>query len=287
MLMLATLLPYRSFANMREFATTRLHSTAGAGVASILLEEATILNPAPLAFFNISSIYIQKDSPTLRYDEDNLNEPVGDPDLWGIFASDAKGSVKGSFSYQKHRHHQTERRRYSFSAASPVGKQSALGLTYRKTKDHNSFTNKDKSYDQLVIGIIHSLSDNFSLGFIFADPFKSNAGDTTTALGAQYVYKNFLSLILDLGANIYEELSETAHYHAAIQFQLFSDFYARFGLFQDNGKESSGSGVGLSWIQPKLSLGVSLRNTELKESIPLQQFNEKIRELSFSLSYRF
>ncbi len=43
-----------AFTRVHDFETTRLKSTSGAGVGSILLEEAAVLNPASLSFFSIS-----------------------------------------------------------------------------------------------------------------------------------------------------------------------------------------------------------------------------------------
>ena len=39
-----------------KIQTTRLKSTAGVGAGSILLDEATMLNPAPVAFYQTGAI---------------------------------------------------------------------------------------------------------------------------------------------------------------------------------------------------------------------------------------
>ena len=63
-----------AFSAQTSFQTTRLKSTGGAGVASILMDEATFLNPAPLAFFNLTAVLLQRtngetsfESPGRRY----------------------------------------------------------------------------------------------------------------------------------------------------------------------------------------------------------------------------
>ncbi len=46
-------------AKIRDFETTRLQSTSGAGVATILVNEASVLNPATIVFVPVSSFYYQ------------------------------------------------------------------------------------------------------------------------------------------------------------------------------------------------------------------------------------
>jgi len=75
--------------NFSTVQTTRLKSTGGAGVGSILMEEATFLNPAPIAFYNLSSVYLQKTGT----DNSNLdNSPFRNPesDQMTFVASDGK-----------------------------------------------------------------------------------------------------------------------------------------------------------------------------------------------------
>ena len=59
-LALMLLMGQSSWAQIREFQTTRLNSTGGAGVASMLSTEAGILNPAASAFFDGSSLSYQR-----------------------------------------------------------------------------------------------------------------------------------------------------------------------------------------------------------------------------------
>lgn len=93
--------------------------------------------------------------------------------------------------------------------------------------------------------------------------------------------------MFDAGADYNQDLSKTATWKAATQIKLFSDFYARFGAFNDKGLKQKGSGVGIGWLQPRLVLELALKNTELLESEELNQTGEDIKETSFSLSYRF
>ena len=51
-----------SIANIKNLhQTTRMQSSAGVGVGAVLLDEATLLNPAPMAFYQIGAIYYQQE----------------------------------------------------------------------------------------------------------------------------------------------------------------------------------------------------------------------------------
>src|SRR4051794_40837768 len=65
-----SLLGQSAHAHIREFQTTRLMSTAGAGVASILSTEAAVLNPAASAFFEGSSFSYQSYRTSLQKKSD-------------------------------------------------------------------------------------------------------------------------------------------------------------------------------------------------------------------------
>jgi len=71
------LMGHSSWAQIRDFQTARLNSSAGAGVASILCTEAALLNPASCAFFSGSSLSYQSYSTSLRNESEerkNLND---------------------------------------------------------------------------------------------------------------------------------------------------------------------------------------------------------------------
>ena len=268
-----------SLANRRipDFETTRLKSTGGAGVASLLMDEATLLNPAPLAFFQNGSLYFQKSHA-------NLESPPGNNQTFFI-ASDAKGKLNGSISYMQQNHSFHKRKRFSLALAYPTGKQSALGISYRHTREvlHDSSTRavQKSTYRQIVLGVEHALSTAFTLGAVLIDPFQERPSETKALIGGQYVYQDFIALILDIGANYHRNLTETALWRAAIQIKLFSDLYLRTGVFNDRGLQEKGTGIGLGWVGPKLVVNLALKNTNLIT------FSEKMRETSFALSYKF
>ena len=272
------------------YETARLKSTAGTGVGSILIDEASILNPAPLAFFNISSIYLQKNKISTEPTSSNYPQNTSDPDLWGVILSDAHGGLRGSISYQKQEHLYNSRKRYALAMATPLGGKSAMGVTYRYTKDRLSDDGQnfqDDDYTQMVLGFSHVLTNEFTMGIIFIDPLKRKQEDTLAQVGFQYEYKGFIILMLDAGADYNDDLSKSILYKTAIQFKLFRDFFIRAGTFYDKGKKQRGNGTGISWVQPRLMLELAFKNTTVLESTAKNQYGEKLKETAFAISYRF
>lgn len=275
--------------NIPEFETTRLRSTAGTGVGSILMDEASILNPAPLSFFNMSSFYFQKSGIDTQVDNGPLAQR-NEADSVSFIASDSKGSLNGSVSYQKQTYFQDERKRWGFSFSSPAGKSSALGATLRVTEDNVVNDNNEKikqKYKQTVFGAIHALNPDLTMGLVFVDPFKVRPNETVALVGFQYLYKDFVSLMFDGGADYNRPLSETILYKGAIQAKVFSDFFIRFGTFNNKGKSEKGSGAGIGWVQPRLVLDFAVKNTKVSKNDTLKLKDEDIKETSFSMSYRF
>lgn len=289
--LLIFLVCYNAYAlnKIPEFETTRLKSTAGTGVGSVLMDEATILNPAPLAFFNVGSFYLQKSGADSTLG-DGESKSLGESDTVSFIASDSKGRVNGSISYTKKTHRFSDRKRWGVSFSSPVGDKSALGVSYRITTDNlseNGISYSEEKYKQTVFGVTHALTSDFTMGLVFVDPFKAKPEDTQALIGFQYLYKDFISLMFDSGADYNQPLSETILYRGAIQAKIFKDFYLRAGTFNDKGKASKGSGAGVGWVQPRLVLDFGIKNTKLLEDEKLAQTSEEIKETSFSLSYRF
>ncbi|MFG1500346.1 hypothetical protein ABMA70_09075 [Halobacteriovorax sp. XZX-3] len=277
---------FNTSAKIMDYKTTRLKSTGGAGVASLLMDEATVLNPAPIAFFNMSSLYLEQ----TKADNTDMNDsPLGDSTNYAVIASDSSKALKGSISYVKAKSGDENYKQLSTSFASTIGRKSALGFTYQDMKREDVYLGvKEKiEYQQLNIGVFHAITQNFSLGLVAMDPFEKSPNNTKAVLGMQYQFQQYISLMLDAGANYNEEISEHSLWRAAIQFKVLSDFYLRAGMYDDKIAMESGSGFGLSWIQPKLTLNFAIRNISLEDSIELKQVAQDIKETSFSVSYRF
>ena len=278
------------YASIPDLETARLKSTGGAGVGSILMDEATLLNPAPIAFYTVASLYYQTTSADMvNISKLGYFKKPPESDQVTFIASDAKGVLKGSISYQKYNYAFNHRERYAASLASTVSKNSSVGLTYRASKDKLSddalnFT-KDE-YEQLIVGTTHVVSPSFTLGLLVIDPLQKRKADRNAILGAQYVYGGFLSIIVDLGADYKSNISKTSQYSAALQFRILSDLLLRIGSFRNRKLNTKGSGIGIGWVQPKLVFELSLKNTK-DGNFRNDGKTQNIKETTFSASIRF
>ena len=258
-----------------RFETSWLESTAGAGVGSLLLDESTILNPAPLAFFNLSSLYFQK----------TKNKGFSSSGQTAVIISDTGKGIPASLSYiTTEKDNRNQRKKYSLSLAYPIKKRSSFGIGYRIVKEEgvspNGHHNK-RQYNQIVLGLTHVPAPSFSFGLVLINPFKKNDEHSQMTVGFQYVYENFFSLLFDIESHLSSNFSDSIIYKSALQLKIMSDLFFRIGAFQDNKTSQTGMGAGMGWIQPRLSINLGLKNTRSPSS------PEKNIKTSFSVSYRF
>lgn len=280
----------QALGKIREFETTHLKSTAGAGVGSILLEESSILNPAPIAFYKTSSLYFQKMGTNIQ--NQNTKNPYTAPasDLIAIIASDTKGRGKGSVSYVNQNEGFSKRKRIAGSMSYLIAKQSAMGITYSYTMENlyeNNTLKPEEKYHQITAGFTHIVDEKITVGIIFVDPLQTKPEETKAIMGFQYSLQDFISLIFDAGADYNKDLAETVLYRAATQIKVYDNFFMRVGLFDDKGLKEKGNGAGLSWIGPKLMAEIAVKNSTVLEDSINKLPKQKIKETSFSLSYRF
>jgi hypothetical protein len=281
-----SLLTMNSFAQIRDFETTRLQSTSGAGVATILVNEASVLNPAPIVFVPVSSFYYQKGQSNFEGISAERNNPLSDGSSQMYLLSDSTSALKGTFSYQDHSENSTRRRRLTSSIASAVGKQTSFGLLYRYTIDNVS--TEDKSYHQAVFGFTHVYSEQLIFGGVLIDPFLSNKDDTKAIVGFQYALTTNLFLIFDAGTNYHEKKNKQSFNKSALQISFFRDLYLRVGQYHDQISELKGKSWGISWIGPRLSLEYAFKTSEaLSAKNPYYYKNEEIRENSISIALVF
>ncbi len=253
------------YANVSVEQTARLKSTGGVGVGAVLLDEATLLNPAPMAFYQIGAVYYQKTKLS--------NEKPGSENTNTVYiASDSKGPVGGSVSYQQN----NETKLINVSLATPVSDKSAMGVTYRSFEGASG--EKSNSID---IGVSHAISPFFTLGALVKNPQRQKEFDTRFILGSQFVYKDFISIMLDIGSDWENTLSSDMVYGAGLQFKTFQDFYLRLGSSYDRKLKVKNSGVGLSWVSPKILVNLSVSNIE-EETTAVTT-----KDSSFSVSYKF
>ena len=98
----------KSFAYIIDIDTTRLKGTSGAGVGSVLLNEAAILNPASIVFHSNSSLYYQRDGSSLEKQSSERSPKFKEGLRELLVISDTSSSIKGGFSFEKSKVDQRE-----------------------------------------------------------------------------------------------------------------------------------------------------------------------------------
>ena len=249
-------------------STARMKSTAGVGVGSILLDEATFLNPASSAFYKIGAFYYQKTNT-----ESSIENSPNSIRSSTFIATDAKGKVAGSLSYVKHDNAE-DHKKISLSIASIIGERSASGLTYH-------YEDEDQKKKFFTFGITHAINEALTMGFIVNDPTRVKPNNSSAIVGLQYTYQSFVTLMGDFGTDWKNRFDEKLVYGAGIQFKIYDDLYIRGGQKIDRQKHLKIKGVGASWSSPKFVANIALSFNENTLT------NTEDKETTFSLSYKF
>lgn len=292
-LIVAFMAPHLAHSRLREFETTRLKSTAGAGVGSLLLNEAAILNPASLAYFETSSLHFQMERHSYETDNDDSAQSSTANSFdqnKSFIAADTRRIAKGAFSYQDFYDGYDHRQRLTLGTAIALSKSSSIGFSARHTTDDLSSPSvpvKEK-YTQFILGATHVVGESLSVGVIVIDPMKTKLKDSRVILGTQFMLSEIFALIADAGAFYEKDPSNTFMIKAAVQVNVLSDFYLRGGVFQDKAIKERGSGIGFSWVGPRLALDAALKTTKSMGSDDESINNgQKLSETSVSLSFLF
>jgi hypothetical protein len=256
-----TLVGQNSWAQIREFKTTRLLSTAGAGVASILSTEAALLNPAASAFFDAESVAYHGYRTTLQKKSLSRNtDPFPQSNRsQGIFLSDNSNPVKGGVAYISQDENNFERNRMVLHGAAPMGSSTSMGVSYSYLKDSRPRTYKHRhlTHHQASLGITHLLDEKTVLGVVVQDPTRTTPGEEKAIVGFQYTLTDRFIVMGDFGAQYTKNISDKYLWRGSIQMNVFSDFFIRFGRFFDNTQKLKGTGWGISWMGPKLGVEFS------------------------------
>lgn len=254
-----------SWAQIREFQTTRLHSTSGAGVASILSTEAAVLNPASSAFFMGSSSSYQTYSTSLRNEHDdratNNDDFAGHNKSQGLFISDHDGPVKGGVAYITQDENNFERKHFIMHGAAPIGDRTALGFAYRYLQDirPKSLSPRHQTHHQMSSGLTHVLDESTVLALVIIDPTRTTPDEERLIGGFQYTFGGKFTLIGDVGTQYTKDVKDKYLWRGALQFNIFDDFFIRAGKFYDNIRGEKGSSWGIGWIGPRLGIEFSQR----------------------------
>ncbi len=274
-----------------NFETTRMKSLSGAGVGSILLDEAPILNPASTAFFKDSSIVYHQGKGEYTAKEP-LIPTLPDSKARGFFLADGgESGLSGNLFYTDVEDGFSTRKQYGVSFSGAVNSKAAMGFTYRETKDSlktsSNDTARNEKYQQTVLGTSYVYDTNMSFGVVLIDPFKSHSKDSRGFLGFQYNFQSPIAIIGDVGSRWDQNLSDYLVYRGGLQIAFYNDFFLRAGVFRDKGFSERGNSVGVSWIQPRLSLEFAIKNTKVLTDSRTHQRSYDLKESSFGVGYRF
>ncbi len=284
----------QAFAQIREFQTARLMSTAGAGVASILSTEAAILNPASSSFFSDTSFSYQRYQAKLREKNSELRQAANDPfpkrnESQGVFLSDHSDKVKGGVAYLQQHENNYRRERMIFHGASMLGETTSVGVSYNYLMDKQprTFERRHLVHHQVGVGITKIVSETFVVGLVVQDPTRTTPGEERAIAGVQYNFATKLTLIGDYGIRYTKDASKDNLWRAAVQANLFSDVYARVGRFYDNVTKLRGTGFGVSWMGPRLGLEFAQKMSDQIGNAGYLYKDERLVDTSLSAFIKF
>lgn len=291
---LAVLFSFSSRAeNIREFQTTRLNSTAGAGVASILSTEAAILNPATSAFFEGNSASYQSYTTSLER-KNTLRETNDDPfpknnRSQGLFVSDSSSGVKGGVAVISQKENDYRRDKGVLYAAAPMGAKSTVGFSYNYIQDKLPSGRRDRNrlHHQVNLGFLQIVDEDTTVGVAVSDVTRTTPGEERAIAGFQYQIASRFVVIGDLGAQYTRAVSENYLWRAALQLNIFDDFFIRGGRFHENMTKTKGTGWGASWIGPRFGVEFAQKISEYYGSEGYVYKDEKLVDTSLSAIIKF
>ncbi len=287
------LMGQNSWAQIRQFQTSRLMSTAGAGVASVLSTEAAILNPAASAFFSDSSFSYQSFKTSLQAKSEYRNtlpdEFPKNNRSWGAFMADHTGPIKGGTAYIVQNENSFKRERVVLHGAAPMNKNTSMGVSYNYISDTLpvKYSDRHKIHHQASIGITHIIDEDTIVAAVVQDPTRSTMGEERAIVGFQYSLAQRFIIIGDFGARYTKDITDKYVWMGAIQLNIFSDFFLRFGQFYDNITKLKGNGIGIGWIGPRFGVEFAQRYSQQFDSGYYVYKDEKIVDSSLSAILKF
>lgn len=274
-----------TFAQTRDFQTTRLLATAGAGVASLNMLDSAVLNPSSIAFFkNTEGSYLYRSSKFQS--GQSKTSFLGH----GLILADAKSYAKGSISFFDTEDIKYKQQSYGITFGKRVSKLSSFGLAYQYKRIKEKSTNQKKSKHIFKVGNTSIISKNISVGTLIIDPLHSNSFEHRFIMGAQIQLASTVYLMIDGLSNIkFKNFSETFGWRTAIQLKLIESLYARVGYSKDKKENTKELGYGLDLRLEKFNLGFGFKTSRiLDENLPsILMAKTKSTELVLKASIRY
>ena len=280
-------------AHIRDFQTTRLNSTAGAGVASLLSTEAAILNPATSTYFEGNNASFQSYTTSLQHKNtlrDTNNDPFAKRNRsQGMFISDASSGIKGGVAYLTQKENRFERERVVFHGATSLGAKTSAGLSYNYILDKlpRFATDRHQVQHSVNLGLLHVLDEQTSVGIVATDVTRTIPGQEQLTAGIQYQIASRIVLIADIGAQYTRSFADDYLWRGALQLNLFDDFFIRAGKFNEAGTKTKGTGWGASWIGPRFGVEFAQKISEFYGKTGYVYKDEKLVDTSLAVVIKF
>jgi hypothetical protein len=282
-----------SWAQMRDFQTSRLNSTAGTGVGSVLSTEAAILNPASSTFFEGSSFSYQTYRTSLKNEnEERLNSDDSFPGVnksQGLFLSDHSGPTKGGIAYITQKENNFQRELFTLHGAVPIANNASFGVRYNYIQSRNPkrLSPRHEVHHQASLGTTYIVDEDTVLGLVVIDPTHSNPGDERVIGGFQYDLADRFMILGDVGAQYSKNVKKYYLWRAALQINIFSDLFLRAGRFYDNITYTKGTGWGISWMGPRIGIEFAQKISEAFAQNSYLYKDEIITDTSLSAIIKF
>jgi hypothetical protein len=282
-----------SWAQIRDFQTTRLNSTAGTGVASVLSTEAALLNPAVSAFFSGNTSSYQHQSTSIRNESDdrkaNNDDFAKNNKSQGAFLADHDGPIKGGLGWVNQNENDYKRERLIAHAAAPMGPNAAVGISYNYLRDKrpSELSPRHAVNHEVVLGVSHIIDEKTLLGLVVVDPGQTLKDQDRVIAGFQYAIAERFVLLGDAGMQYTKSVSKKHLWRAAVQINVFSDFFLRAGKFYDKASNFQGTGWGASWIGPRFGVEFAQKISEQFGEDAYIYKKEKLIDTSISAIIKF
>lgn len=252
-------------AQVRQFQTARLISTAGAGVASISLLDSAFLNPASLGFFRKSEVSILHNK--VSYEANGQDQDFTN---WGGVIADTKSAFRGTVKYidSENQGYKDTTMGITFAKMRSRNTSFGAGYDYKKVTD-KSTGEKDKNHI-LTLGMTSVISKNLTFGATLIDPFNASSFDHRVILGFQTQLVSSVYFMLDAMTNQrLKDFSDTLGWRGAIQFKIMKNAFIRAGYSEDKLRNIKETGYGLEIRLAKFHINAAIKQAKIKdENLP-------------------
>ncbi|MEE2671204.1 MAG: hypothetical protein VYA54_05810 [Bdellovibrionota bacterium] len=276
-----------AFDGILPYETTQLKSQSGAGVASLLTNEATFFNPASIVFTNQSTFLYGRNSIELEDKSDLRDRDYKEGLTESFILVDSSTSLKGGFNYIYQNQATGKKRSYNLSMAAPISKRSAAGFVISHNEE-DSLLYRNKIYTQIDFGYTQVIKEGLTYGFVVDDITFVNSEYFKYTAGIFYSFNKFVDLIADVGSGDMLNRDKKSFNKWALQIQAHDGVFLRYGRFYDRSLGFKGSSYGVTWVGPKLVLDYAIKNSEkISEDSDIVFKEEQFIENSLALTVLF